>query len=69
MNEMVERLAKIMAERYDGMVKPSDLHRAMVRELIAAMREPTEGMLEAASGSIARYSWPAMIDVALGDSQ
>lgn len=69
MNEMVERLGKIMAERYDGMVKPSDLHRNMVRELISAMREPTEAMLEAGGGSIARVSWPAMIDVALGDSQ
>lgn len=68
MNEMIERVAKAIGktvyETDRGGLTGWDAN-AVARAAIEAMREPTEAMLEAASGSIARWAWPAMIDAAL----
>lgn len=76
MSEMAERVAKaicaaqswmlpwdeIPAEAQDGM-------RNVARAAIAAMREPTDKMVEAGlAKTFAVYVWPIMIDEALKDA-
>lgn len=65
MSEMVERLATVMAQRYDGLRDPSDLHRALIKELIEAMWEPTGVMRKAGDDPRAATIWQDMIDAAL----
>ena len=66
-NDMVTRLTDIL---FDG----SDLERSsaedIVRELLAAMREPTEAMVAAGEGAQTLEVpdvWRTMIDKALGE--
>ena len=71
MSEMVERVAKAIAEA-DGDHTVMDHHRRRSRAAIEAMREPTEEMKLAPpdvnfSPSEAEYVWQAMIDAALGN--
>lgn len=88
MNEMVERIARAMAEEehpatdWELIDEPytgdrgalfRDYWRRIARAAIAAMREPTEAMVQAARAS-APYdrdvteTWPLMINAALSES-
>ncbi|HXI78042.1 MAG TPA: hypothetical protein VNH21_12950 [Steroidobacteraceae bacterium] len=76
MNEMVERLALLLTRAkvgFESAEVPVDAARRLARTFFAAMREPTEAMLECA-GSVEDYTdrdnifahaWRAMIDAAL----
>jgi hypothetical protein len=76
MNAMVERVARALEDNSDLLdptgSEPRDFV-AVARAAIAAMREPTEVMIEAVYGGhpentrIARECWRAMIDAALAD--
>ena len=66
MNEMIERVAKVISSHGNGggAVWPHDMRLA--RAVIEAMREPTEEMNEAGSGFVqSEFAWEAMIDAAL----
>ncbi len=78
MSEMVERVARALAAAYSDalgaktQIVAEDYEAA--RAAIAAMREPTEGMLDAfydepcwGDGPEARDTWRAMIDRAMKD--
>lgn len=71
---MVERIAGVI---YDGLANDLQPPEAFARKVIAAMREPTDTMIDASGedgvswnddsrGSIAN-KWRAMIDAALAD--
>ena len=57
MSEMVERVAKAMVDE-DGDYTVRDHHRRRARAAIAAMREPTQRMLEVGRrGPNREYMW------------
>jgi hypothetical protein len=62
---MIERAARAIADAQD-VSEPFDNYEEMARAAIAAMREPTEAMLEASpvSGPVS-IIWQNMIDAAL----
>lgn len=81
--EMVERVARAIGEALFGYYEPledgdsssSAQARLAARTAITAMREPTEGMVEASNrewdGRMSHRSsgaWLAMIDAALADN-
>lgn len=79
MSEMIDRVAKAICRAEIGSIGPygfdleetgqqSAAHwRSLARAAIAAMREPTQVMLDAGwdSRSVPRYCWENMIDEAL----
>lgn len=80
MSEMVERVARTLRQRLPGDVfLTEDNLENMARAAIAAMREPTEHMIEIGldeadactdggtvkASCIPEHLWPAMIDAAL----
>lgn len=78
MSEMIERVAReiahlVMAQSDNGVPEKASDWRNEARQIIAAMREPTEGMIfrgglnhePADTESI----WRAMIDAALGEEE
>jgi hypothetical protein len=75
MSEMAERVARAMhGNRYEWprpeFAEHREDYREMARRAIAAMREPTEAMLNAANSEEvghpwATLAWRAMIDAAL----
>ncbi len=70
MSEMVERLAKIMHDHEEIHGNDSlSAFRAVARDIIAAMREPTDAMVSAgfaaSMGTGCVVEWQAMIDAAL----
>jgi hypothetical protein len=78
MSEMVERVAKsLWAETRPPYLKWDeafpvilDSYRHQARAAIAAMREPTEEMLVAASREVvSEAKWRAMIDAALNEKE
>lgn len=81
MNEIMERLAKVLSER-DGHKRDSSFYQGAVQALLREMRNPTADMLEAVESlptvseahirPLARTAtteeiWQAMIDAALGE--
>jgi len=66
---MIERVAKAiwrsMGDNDDAFLDFRDDYLLYARAAIEAMREPTEGMLEAASRADLEDEWSAMIDAAL----
>lgn len=62
---MIERVAALMSKRYgDAAVD----WRKIVREVIEAMREPTQEMDDALTEDVGEYPnmvWPTMIEAAL----
>jgi hypothetical protein len=71
MSEMVERVAKAIADA-DGDYTAMDHHRGRARAAIAAMREPTREMIDAAykrdyydNGLSPEVAWQTMIDETL----
>lgn len=72
MSEMVERVAQAICGD-DNPANILEIHRHRARAAIAAMREPTEGMVEAGqnsgviydAGLVPHHVWQAMIDEAL----
>ena len=87
-DSMVERVARALFEKQqphhagahvqwnneneDWCEEDRDGFRDLARAAIAAMREPTEGMLAAGLAELLGYGeardvWPAMIDAALKD--
>lgn len=74
MSEMVERVARAIAEARFGIGCPVDGDdRIAARAAIEAMREPTDAMVDAAYGrertGTERGNWRAMIDAALTETQ
>jgi hypothetical protein len=74
MSDMVERLMRAAAAYADSLPKTSDnaafiySHRkGLALAMIAAMRDPTEAMIEAGRYENARDVWHWMIDAALAD--
>lgn len=80
MSEMVERVARAIAEEINGGKfddarwyndDQRDVHRRRARAAIEAMREPTEAMLTAGDSAMIRKddaaadAWQAMVDEAL----
>jgi hypothetical protein len=81
MSEMVERVARALHEAhkpwcdytydFEHPMASREVYEALARAAIAAMREPTEGMIEARSvpgvleRSDIRLVWMAMVDAAL----
>lgn len=63
MSEMVGRVARVLQERLGG----SGDYEGTARAAIAAMREPTEAMLDADGGVDAIDCWHAMVDAALAE--
>lgn len=64
MNEMIEKVAKAIYEAENKKWNYKDLAKAA----IAAMREPTEGMMKASLKTGGRkHLWYSMIDAALKD--
>jgi hypothetical protein len=77
MSEMIERIAETMIK---GMFAPHELpvpfdigekYRELARDVLMAMREPTDEMLHAATAQVptwdddaSRRKWRAMIDAA-----
>ena len=77
MSEMVERVARAViyadAEAVENEIEPTSPKWAiaLARAAIAAMREPSEGMLRAAEWPASRRhadAWKTMIGAALNDS-
>ena len=81
MTDMIERVAAAMWERThdgrwynwgDGQDESRIIHREDARVAIAAMREPTDAMLEAGNQTLRAFScwccWQAMIYAALRES-
>lgn len=85
MSEMIENVAKAIHDEVEGVTGPNDdsgggHYMRAARAAIAAMREPTQAMLDAAipryqehnrgddpyASEMADY-WTTMIDAALGD--
>lgn len=69
MSEMVERVARAIAEDQDGMEDYWDAYVNAARAAIAAMREPTDKMIEASLDDAwtahTRQLYQRMIDAAL----
>lgn len=71
MSEMVERVALAMQEKAEGPThgnfgeRPHESYVKLARAAIAAMREPTEAMLERGDHGTSADGWAAMIDEAL----
>lgn len=87
MGEMVDRVARAMAESRDliwenmsefsNADETPEYYRSLARAAIAAMREPTGEMIQAANPYVKGYddmrssyaAWQAMIDAALSPEQ
>lgn len=66
MTDMVERVAKALVEAWPSWGTWDDeVARDGARAAIAAMREPTEAMLNTPEWLSIRHRWQAMIDEAL----
>ena len=78
MSEMVERVVAVLIEETRGFSCGSMDYEGAVRKLMAAMREPTDAMLEEALGTSFKGEvwpddflvlWKVMIDAALQEDK
>lgn len=70
----IERLAQAVAEFGPEGNQAADFEREIVRVVLQAMREPSEGMVSASEGFVERAGcetavWQAMIDELLDESR